>query len=567
MTTVTRLRALPSPQDRLPELRGVTRCLAIRGFPAGPAARRAGGGDPACRRRRPLRRRLPGPLRRRPARRGDHPDDPWSAGRHPRGAGGTAGDALVGAGTVLSQPTCRRSQRPVRSSPSARCSTTAPSRPRAGWACPSCRRSHADRDRRRVAGRLRVRQGLPDRPRGGPATCGRSGRSCPASRCCPPAASSPPVSGPTWRPAPSRSVSAGRSWATHYDRRGPAGAQRAAAAVVEAARAVPAPGHVGGGRDGVTGLVTLGETMAALSAPTVGPLRHQPHLHLHVGGAESNVAIAVARLGGAAAWVGRVGDDELGDLVLAQLRGEGVDVRDAVRDPGAPTGLMVKSRRTPAVGRVAYYRAAPRATRCPRRPAGRPAALGAVLHVTGITPALSATARAATFAAVEEARGRRRAGQPRREPPGGALGRRGGRPGARRAGRPCRRPVRRGGRGRAPLPPGVGASDPYRSWPRVGALGPPKSSSSGGPGGPWRSRRRCGRRAPPHVLWPSTRWAPATRSWAATSSSCAGAGLRAAPRDGRRLRCLRGDRAGRLGGPARAARPRAARRARRDRRP
>ncbi|MGZ4650590.1 MAG: PfkB family carbohydrate kinase [Kineosporiaceae bacterium] len=48
--------------------------------------------------------------------------------------------------------------------------------------------------------------------------------------------------------------------------------------------------------------------MAALSAPGTGPLRHQCHLELHVGGAESNVAIAVARLGGAAAWIGRVGD-------------------------------------------------------------------------------------------------------------------------------------------------------------------------------------------------------------------------------------------------------------------
>jgi 2-dehydro-3-deoxygluconokinase len=155
----------------------------------------------------------------------------------------------------------------------------------------------------------------------------------------------------------------------------------------------------------VTGLVTLGETMAALSAPSVGPLRHQPHLHLHVGGAESNVAIAVARLGGAAAWVGRVGDDELGDLVLAQLRGEGVDVRDAVRDPGAPTGLMIKSRRTSTVGRVAYYRRGSAGSRL--TPADVPVdrvRAAQVLHVTGITPALSPSARAATFAAVEEAR-------------------------------------------------------------------------------------------------------------------------------------------------------------------
>jgi 2-dehydro-3-deoxygluconokinase len=144
------------------------------------------------------------------------------------------------------------------------------------------------------------------------------------------------------------------------------------------------------------GLVTLGETMASLLAPGVGPLRHQHTLHLHIGGAESNVAISVARLGGQATWVGRVGDDELGDLVLAQLRGEGVDVRHAVRDDGAPTGLMLKSRRTPAVGRVTYYRRGSAGSRLAPSdvPVDAVRAAG-VLHVTGITPALSASCAAA----------------------------------------------------------------------------------------------------------------------------------------------------------------------------
>ncbi len=154
-----------------------------------------------------------------------------------------------------------------------------------------------------------------------------------------------------------------------------------------------------------SGLVTLGETMAALSAPGTGPLRHQRHLELHVGGAESNVAIAVARLGGAAAWIGRVGEDELGDLVLATLRGEGVDVRHAVRDPEAPTGLLIKSRRTATAARVTYYRKGSAGSRLAVAdlPVDRIRAAG-VLHVTGITPALSSSARAATFAAIEEAR-------------------------------------------------------------------------------------------------------------------------------------------------------------------
>lgn len=153
------------------------------------------------------------------------------------------------------------------------------------------------------------------------------------------------------------------------------------------------------------GLLTLGETMASFAAPGVGPLRHQPHLHVHVGGAESNVAIAVTRLGGRATWVGRVGDDELGDLVLAQLRGEGVDVTRALVDAGAPTGLMIKSRRTSTVGRVTYYRRGSAGSRL--TPADVPVdavRAAGVLHVTGITPALSESARAAIFAAVEEAR-------------------------------------------------------------------------------------------------------------------------------------------------------------------
>ncbi len=153
------------------------------------------------------------------------------------------------------------------------------------------------------------------------------------------------------------------------------------------------------------GLVTLGETMASFAATGIGPLKHQPTMHLHVGGAESNVAISVSRLGGHATWIGRVGDDELGDLVLTALRGEAVDVRHVVRDPGAPTGLMVKSRRTSTVGRVAYYRKGSAGSRLD--PADLPAdtlRAAGVLHVTGITPALSPSARAATFAAVEEAR-------------------------------------------------------------------------------------------------------------------------------------------------------------------
>jgi 2-dehydro-3-deoxygluconokinase len=155
---------------------------------------------------------------------------------------------------------------------------------------------------------------------------------------------------------------------------------------------------------GTPGIVTLGETMALLWPPEVGPLRHAPTLRLGVAGAESNLAVGAVRLGVPATWLGRVGDDEFGRLVTTTLRGQGV-ATTAVVDPGAPTGLMVKERRTARATRVLYYRSGSAGSRLGPDDLDPAVIAGArVLHVTGITPALSPSARAAVFAAVEEAR-------------------------------------------------------------------------------------------------------------------------------------------------------------------
>lgn len=151
-------------------------------------------------------------------------------------------------------------------------------------------------------------------------------------------------------------------------------------------------------------MVTLGETMALVKADEPGPLAHARALSLAIGGSESNVAVALARLGTSVTWVGRVGADSFGDLVLRELRAEGLDVV-AVRDPDAPTGLMVKERRTAEQLRVWYYRSGSAGSRL--SPADVPVAsvqAARLLHVTGITPALSASAAAAVEHAAEVAR-------------------------------------------------------------------------------------------------------------------------------------------------------------------
>jgi 2-dehydro-3-deoxygluconokinase len=151
-------------------------------------------------------------------------------------------------------------------------------------------------------------------------------------------------------------------------------------------------------------LVTLGETMALVAAPEIGLLRHATSLRLSCGGAESNLAIGVSRLGHAATWVGRVGDDEFGVMVRRMLAAEGVDGRVRV-DPGAPTGLMVKYRRTGTVTQVQYYRKGSAGSRLEPDDIDAELIRGArILHVTGITPALSGSARTAVRYAVETAR-------------------------------------------------------------------------------------------------------------------------------------------------------------------
>ncbi len=147
-------------------------------------------------------------------------------------------------------------------------------------------------------------------------------------------------------------------------------------------------------------VVTLGETMGLFRAASIGSLAHVSDFTLGIGGAESNVAIALTRLGTPARWLGRVGADPIGRRVVRELRAEGVDVR-AIVDPGAPTGIMVKEQRTSDATRVQYYRAASAGSRlCIDDLAAADIPNTALLHVTGITPALSSSAHEAVLEAI-----------------------------------------------------------------------------------------------------------------------------------------------------------------------
>ena len=150
-------------------------------------------------------------------------------------------------------------------------------------------------------------------------------------------------------------------------------------------------------------LVTFGETMGLFIGARPGRFGVDRSFGFSVGGAESNVAIGAARLGATVTWFGRVGTDATGDFIKRLLAAEGIRTL-AIDDPGF-TGLMIKHERVADHAQVDYHRTGSAGARLtPRDIPVQAVRTADLLHITGITPALSSSARATVFEAVEIAK-------------------------------------------------------------------------------------------------------------------------------------------------------------------
>ncbi|WP_434098096.1 sugar kinase [Streptomyces sparsogenes] len=140
-----------------------------------------------------------------------------------------------------------------------------------------------------------------------------------------------------------------------------------------------------------------------------GRLADVPAFSRGIGGAESNVACTLARAGHTARWISRVGADGFGDHLVAEIAAAGVDVSYVRRDPDRPTGVYFRTAGERALGEgnggdqgdggelseVVYYRAgSAAAAMSPGLVPREQTWSGRVLHLTGITAALSDGCRA-----------------------------------------------------------------------------------------------------------------------------------------------------------------------------
>lgn len=153
-------------------------------------------------------------------------------------------------------------------------------------------------------------------------------------------------------------------------------------------------------------IVCFGEILIRLSAPGRELMLQTPRLETHVGGAEANVAVSLARFGHDAATVSVLPDNALAHGALGELRRWNVDTHNVAFGPGR-MGLYFL---TPGAGQrpadVLYDRAhSAFALAAPETIDWSAALKGADwLHVSGVTPAVSSNGAEAALRAMKAAR-------------------------------------------------------------------------------------------------------------------------------------------------------------------
>ena len=153
-------------------------------------------------------------------------------------------------------------------------------------------------------------------------------------------------------------------------------------------------------------IVCFGELLLRLSAPGKELLLQSPAFNAHIGGAEANVAVSLTLLGHDAAFVTALPDNKLADASLGEMRKHGVDTHRAIRRPGRMGMYYLTQGAGHRPSEVLYDRANSVFATAHSNAYDWPDALAGAgwLHVSGITPAVSANAALAAREAMQAAR-------------------------------------------------------------------------------------------------------------------------------------------------------------------
>ena len=156
-------------------------------------------------------------------------------------------------------------------------------------------------------------------------------------------------------------------------------------------------------------MTTFGETMIRVSVRSGAKFINSPEADINVGGAESNAAVALARLGMKTAWTSILTDNHLGRRIEGDISAHGVDTSAVVWTSKDRVGTyFVEFAAPPRAATVLYDRKGSAASKLGPADIDWKYLLNTrILHLTGITPALSASCKRAVTEAVEKARARK----------------------------------------------------------------------------------------------------------------------------------------------------------------
>lgn len=151
--------------------------------------------------------------------------------------------------------------------------------------------------------------------------------------------------------------------------------------------------------------VSLGESMLRLSVPAGRRLDDTRKLDMELAGAESNVSVALARLGWRVGWVSRMPDHALSNTILRALRSDGVDISAVKRVPDERLGTyFIEYATPPRSTQVIYDRSNSAASHMTAADIDWDYLLDTrVLHLTGITAALSENCYSLLVEAIQRA--------------------------------------------------------------------------------------------------------------------------------------------------------------------
>ena len=153
-------------------------------------------------------------------------------------------------------------------------------------------------------------------------------------------------------------------------------------------------------------VVCIGETMLMFAPPPPESIEYSLQFTALNGGAESNVAIGLERLGIHAGWIGKLPSNALGRKIVNEIRSFGVDTSAVIWSETGRVGIFfVEWGAAPRPLRTIYDRANTAASTMRAEEIDWDYVAGAEwIHLTGITPALSPTCRECTYQVARRAR-------------------------------------------------------------------------------------------------------------------------------------------------------------------